>query len=168
MLLPVMLLFFQNCSDLVSSENISSFNDPTSGVSLTPVMVNSSESFGFTSKNDCKSLDEAIPLYNQESHLCFVAKNECEYEILLERNFEQDMDNKCAQAIDDSSFNPAVLTKKSALDLGFENSRDLICTQQYLEMINLKKGICVSAADGCQINYLNSMGFNEDNMNLCN
>ncbi len=165
-LLPALLLFFQNCSELIGQDSQMTSKSSINSIKLPPLLLTSSQTLGFSTQASCNKLTQNTLLYSKNSHLCFEATNDCELSLLKEKGFEAGEDS-CSEAILDTNFNPDTLTAKTASDLGYELSEELICSQQYLQMINLESGICVEARDGCQISYLESLKYNFDELNLC-
>lgn len=51
-------------------------------------------------------------------------------------------------------------------DMGYED-KGLACTQRIEIMIDLNRGVCVVAPDGCIIHFLQDLGFAADQLQFC-
>lgn len=171
-LLPCLILGYQNCSELSSQDaelaagGLSSENN---GPVAAPVFLNDLSLLGYSKPSDC-SADSISPikLFNSETNICTEANDSCEAYYLIKNDYLEDQNGSCNDVShpDDTSFQESLKTSNAA-SAGFKTKPGQICTMQFAEMINFKKRLCAAAANGCEISYFKSQGYVVDQFGIC-
>ena len=174
-LLPCLMLGYQNCSNFESNDGSKSNNPNDSQTKASslfegkPVFMNDLSLLNYRASSDCSpdSID-ALTVYNPEAHICAQANNSCEAFFLLNEGFSENQNQICDDTVDpnDESFKSSLkLVRASAT--GFKTSPGQICSLQFAAMIHFGLRQCSSGSNGCEIGFLKNKGFVEDSTSLC-
>jgi len=172
-LLPCLILGYQNCAELSSQDQIinsdGSLGSSSSSPQQDPVFLNDLSLLGYTKPSDCSADPiNAMTLYNPEKNICTEANDSCEAYYLIKDGYAEDQNGHCDSVAhpDEKDFRSSLKTANAATS-GFKTKPGQICTMQFAEMINFKTRQCAKAANGCEISYFASQGFVTDNFNIC-
>ena len=163
-LLPCLLLGYQNCSNFEKDNN----STATSFIGH-PVFLNDLNLIGYRQPTGCSNAPVSEPSsYNSVSHLCAQARTACESAFLREKNFLITEAQNCNEITDptETDFLSSLKTVNIS-DLGFRPQNDQVCSFQFAAMIHFGLRNCVTASNGCEIGFLADKGFLSDQTNLC-
>jgi hypothetical protein len=172
-LLPCLILGYQNCSELSSKDMMTNPNGSVDSSSRAPkeapVFLNDLSLLGYTQPSDC-SADTIDPmtLYSADKNICTEAKDSCEAYYLIKQNYLEDQGGNCDKVAhpDDEDFRASLKTAEASTS-GFKAKPGQMCTMQFAEMINFNSRLCAKASNGCQISYFASQGYVQDKFNIC-
>ncbi len=164
-IIPVILIGYQNCSNLHSDDLTNQqINSPT----FNPISLNSMAHLNYNQGSCVPELIEPHLFFNEASHLCITAVNSCQLSFLNANGFSID-DYSCTNAvpIDSSSLNGS-FTDATPADFGYVADPNSMCTMQYQRLVNVKTRKCVNGANGCEISFLKTThGFTPDSIGFC-
>jgi len=163
-LLPCLLLGYQNCSNIESNNSLTA-----TSFAGHPVFLNDLSLLDYQEPQGCSNTPFSEPSsYNSISHLCAQAKNNCESTFLEQQGFLVANSQNCNEVTDPTG--PDFLSSLKVMtvsELGFTPQTDQVCSFQFASMIHFGLRACTSASNGCEIGFLAGKGFLNDQTNLC-
>jgi len=172
-LLPCLILGYQNCSDLSSKDLEVNPDGSLVSNSLAPkekpVFINDLSLLDYSQPSDCSADQiDTLKLYSSKTNICTEASDSCEAFYLIKNGYLEDQSKNCDDVAhpSDDDFQRSLKTTDAA-SMHFKSKPDQICTMQFSKMISFKSRECASAADGCQISFYTSNGFVKDSFSVC-
>ncbi len=164
---PILVLGYQNCSDL---STVSKNNGMSEFTEFPPAYFGSISDLGYFQGGCAPTEIENVELFNSNNNICIVATNSCELNFLTDHNYTAATPEDCdgAENFNSEGFAES-LTTATPKDFGFVADPSMICSLQYQRLLSIKHRKCVDAANGCQIIFLkSSYGFINDHTGICN
>lgn len=163
---PVLILGYQNCSEL-SQTDLAHKNGQA--YQFAPGTFNSISALGYAQGNCAAAAIAPVEVFSSKAHICALATDSCELFFLESNSFQEDLSEICETAVD---INSQAFVQSLSLaipeDFGFTIVPDAICTYNHQRLLSIKHRKCVDAANGCEISFLkNNHGFLSDNNGLC-
>lgn len=173
-LLPCLMLGYQNCSNFEANEGRSnSLNNSQTGASTSfedkPVFMNDLSLLNYRASSSCSPDPiDSLTVYNPVSHICAQANNSCEAFFLIEEGFSENQNQVCDDTVDpnEESFRSSLKVVRASAT-GFKTNPGQICSLQFAAMIHFGLKQCSSGSNGCEISFLKNKGFVEDSSSLC-
>ena len=166
LVLPVTLFSYQNCSEL-PQEELDNLSQKVNFSGHEPLIISDLNKIDTKIASSCADSNDYENLfYNSKGHICAVAKNDCESDLLSDLGFSLDEQENCFDAQNSEQMSLNGFSRLGPKDLGYESS-DAACTQIVKDHVNLFTRECSLATDGCQINFLSSKSFIEDKFSIC-
>ena len=173
-LLPCLILGYQNCSELTPNDLASnSQNGKVSSAntsSESPVFLNDLSLLGYSKPSSC-SADSISPLklFSELTNICTEANDSCEAYYLIQEGYTEDQTGACSSVAhpEDNEFLESI-ENTTASSVGFSAKAGQMCTMQFAQMISFKDRTCASAGNGCEISFLSTQGYVQDKFGICN
>lgn len=163
---PVLLLTYQNCSELNSS-TLESVNQ-LSSMDHPPYFVNDLSLLNYNDQSCNPDMIKPLMLYSKKYNLCTQTQISCEAEYLIKMGFSENENALCDSAPDIESNNKTgKFLYISTTSLGYRKYQNQACTTEYRIMINFKNHTCSEGSDGCKINFLKTQDYIEDIYENC-
>jgi len=173
-LLPCLILGYQNCSELTPNDLASNTQDGDTSAAKTsselPVFLNDLSLLGYSQPSSCSPDSiSALKLYSEDTNICTEANDSCEAYYLIQNGYTEDQTGACNNVVhpEDESFLESMKSSTASSE-GFSAKTGQMCTMQFAQMISFKTRTCASAGNGCEISFLSAQGYVQDKFGICN